>query len=103
MNTIKDETFYKRKLKYFESNLKVFFKLVGKSFLMKGEVIGDYETFYMRCLNCYIPEIAWITYQNNHLGVDVFTMQGCERRNQEAKHGHSHHSNVTGDVYIQVL
>ena len=39
--TIRDEINYKKKLKLFESNLKVFFTVGGKSFWTKEEVIGD--------------------------------------------------------------
>ena len=64
----------------FENKLKVFFTAGGKYFLTKGAVAGDDKTFYMHCLRCYIPKIAWTKFRDHHLGVGVFTMQGYERR-----------------------
>ena len=66
-------------------NVKLFFTAGGKSFLTKGVVKGDDETFYFHCLHFYIPKIAKETFEENHLGVGVFTMQGYERRNKETK------------------
>ena len=75
----------------------------GKSFLTKGKVVGDDETFYMHCLRCYTPHIAEITYKQHHLGVGIFTMQGYERRNKESKWSYSHHTNEKDNILTQNL
>ena len=80
-------------LNTFEQNVKKIYSAGGKSFLTKGKVVGDDETFYMHCLRCYIPHIAQITYDQHHLYVGIFTMQGYERRNKESKWSYSHHTN----------
>ena len=57
----------------------------------------------MHCLRCYIPKISPQTFKDHHLGFGVFTMQGYELRNKEAKYAYFHHSNGKSDVHIQVL
>ena len=69
-----DDDDYKNEMDRFESNLKLFFTVGGKSYLTKGAVAGDYETFYMHFLRCYIPKIARTTFKDHHLGVEVFTI-----------------------------
>lgn len=46
----------------FEKLVKLLFYEGGKSFLKKGDILGDDETFYMHCLRCYIPKIVEIIY-----------------------------------------
>ena len=94
---------YLNMLKAFEQNVKKFYSAGGKSFLTKATVVGDDETFYMHCLRCYIPHIAKITYDQHHLGVGIFTMQGYERRNKESKWSYSHHTNKKGNILTQNL
>ena len=72
-------------------------------FLTKGAVAGDDETFYMHCLRCYVPKIARTTFSDHLLGVGVFTMQGCERRNKETKRAFAHYCNRKGNVQKQTL
>ena len=90
-------------LNTFQTNLKKFYSAGAKSFLTKGKVVGDDETFYMHCLRCYTPNIAEITYKQHHLGVGIFTMQGYERRNKESKWSYSHHTNKKGNILTQNL
>ena len=47
ITTINNADDYKKQMDTFESNLNVFFNTEGKSFLTKGTVAGDDETFYM--------------------------------------------------------
>ena len=76
ITTIDDDDDYKNEMNTFERKLKRFFTAGGKSFLTKGAVAGDDETFNMHCLRCYITKIARTTLKDHHLGVGVFTMQG---------------------------
>ena len=61
---------------------------------------GDDETFYLHCLRFYIPRIAQITFDEDHLGVGIFTMQGFERRNKESKNIFKRFSNGKGNVLV---
>ena len=103
ITTIDDDDDYKNEMDSFESKLKLFFTAGGKSYLTKGAVSGDDETFYMHCLRCYIPKIARTTFKDHHLGVGVFTMQGYERRHKETKQVFARHFNGKGNVQIQTL
>ena len=96
-----DEDNYLKRLDTFEEQLKIFYSAGGKSFLTKGKDVGDDETFYMHCLRCYIPHIAKITYEEHHLGVGIFTMQGYERRNKESKWSYTHHNNKKRKILTQ--
>ena len=103
LTTIDDDDDYKNKMDTFERNLKNFFTAGGISFLTKGAVMGDDETFYMHFLRFYIPKIAKETFEENHLGVGVFTMQGYERRNKETKRAYNRHTNGKGYFPKQTL
>ena len=62
----------------------IFFSEEGESFLAKGEIEGDDETFYMHVLWCYMPTTANITYGRHHLGVVVlpYKVMNIEIMNQ---------------------
>ena len=98
-----DKDDYLENLKKFEDELKLFYSAGGKSFLTKGTIVGDDETFYMHCLRCYIPQIARTTYDRHHLGVGIFTMQGYERRNKESKKIFTLYNNKRSYILTQQL
>ena len=100
---IKDDNEYENEMKVFEGNLKKFYTAGGKSFLTKGKKVGDDETFYMHALRCYIPRMARQTFDDHHLGIGIFTMQGYERRNKETKWCFHHHCNGKHNVLTQLL
>ena len=100
---IDDENDYKNEMDTFDSKIKVFFTAGGKSFLTKGAVADDDKALYMHYLRCYIPKLSRTKFKDHHLGVGVFTMQGCERRNKETKQVFARHCNVKGNVQIQTL
>ena len=77
-------------------HVNLFFSAGGKSFLKKGVVKGHDETFDFRCLWFYIPKIAKKTFEENHIGVGGFTMQGYERINKETRRAYNHHINGKG-------
>ena len=79
-----------------ESKLKLLFTSGGKSF-------GDNETYYMHCLQRYIPKLSRTTFKDHQLCVRVFTMQGYERRHKETKQGFARHCNGKGNVQIHML
>ena len=58
ITTIDDESKYLEKSNQFEEHLKKIYEVGAKSFLTKGNKIGDDETFYMHCLRFYLPHIA---------------------------------------------
>ena len=103
ITTIDDESKYKEKLNQFEENLKDFYEVGGKSFLTKGDKIGDDETFYMHCLRFYLPDIAKKTLKDHNLGLGVFTMQGFEHQNKISKRIWNRFNNHTKKVLIQNL
>ena len=103
LTTIDNDDKYRNEMDTYVKNVKLFFSAGGKSFLTKGVVKGDDETFYMHCLRFYIPKIAKETFEENHLGVGVFTMQGYERRNKETKRAYNRHTNGKGYFPKQTL
>ena len=87
----------------FEESLKDFYEVGGKSFLTKGDKIGDDETFYMHCLRFYLPDIAKKTLKDHKLGLGVFTMQGFEHQNKISKRLWNRFNNHTQKVLVQNL
>ena len=102
ITTIKDGEVYKTKMATFERKLTILVTVGEEYFLTKGAVAGDVEIFYMHCLRCYIPKIAWTTLSNQHLGNGLFTTQGYKCRNRE-NNLYYHHSNVKGNVQSHTL
>ena len=76
---------YRTEMDDFESNVRKFYSVGGKSFLTKRGSTGDDETFYMHVLRYYIIMIARKIFRKHTLGVGIYTMQGYERRNKELK------------------
>ena len=100
---IDDQSEYQAEMSQFEDNLKDFYEVGGKSFLTKGDKIGDDETFYMHCLRFYLPDIAKKTLKDHNLGLGVFTMQGFEHQNKISKRIWTRFNNHTKKVMIQNL
>ena len=103
ITTIDNESKYLDKSNQFEENLKEFYEVGGKSFLTKGNKIGDDETFYMHCLRFYLPHIAKETLKEHNLGLGVFTMQGFEHQNKISKRVWNRFNNHTKKVLVQNL
>ena len=82
----------------FKRNLNLSYKVGGRSFLTKdnNDIEGD-ETFYMHCLNFYMPMIAEVTLDRHKMGLGIFTMQGFERRNKESKNTLRRFCNMRGN------
>ena len=78
---IKEEDDYNKDLSFFKKDLEVFYE-VGKGMYFRKE--AD-ESFYMHCLRFYMPKIAKITLDRHKLGLDIFMMQGFERRYKQSK------------------
>ena len=78
ITTIDNESKYLEKSNQFEENLKEFYKVGGKSFLTKGNKIGDDETFYMHYLRFYLSHIAKETLKERNLDLGLFTMEDFE-------------------------
>ena len=99
---IVDEKDYEKQIILFNSNVKLFYKHGSKSFLTKAET-GDSETFYMHALRFYLPVIVDDTWRQFHVGIGIYTMQGFERCNKEAKNVFTRHTNKKGNVLIQCM
>ena len=82
----------------FESNVRKFYSVGGKSFLTKCGSTGDDETFYMHVLRYYIIMIARKIFRKHTLGVGIYTMQGYERRNKESKNTLRRFNNNKGNI-----
>ena len=57
----------------------------------------------MHTLRYYMPHIVDDTWKRVHLGCGVFTMQGFERRNKEAKRVFTNHTNNRGNIVVQCM
>ena len=75
----------------------------GSITFMKRSTEGDAETFYLHVLRFYMPNIIKQTWEMYGLGVGIFTMQGFEQRNKEAKHSLINHNNAHGYNMTQSL
>ena len=99
ITTIEDVDSYEKKLKDWEDNLIEFYEVGGRTFLTKNPANpGDDETFYFHVLRFYLPRIAKQTLEENGMGLEIFTMQGFERRNKESKNTLRRFSNNKGNV-----
>ena len=58
---------------------------VGSTSFMKDKRVGDHETYYLRCLRFYIPNLARHTLITHECGIGIYSMQGFEKRNEESK------------------
>ena len=70
---------YKNKIEKFECNVCELYMHA------KNTILQDDEPFYFHCLRFYLPSLAKQTYEEHHLGLGIFNMQGFERRNKESK------------------
>jgi hypothetical protein len=95
---------YALKLATFESNVTKFYECGRKSFLTKNSD-GDDEFFYSHVLRFYLPRFAKQVFEeHNNTGLDVFTMQGYERRNiKESKNTLKRFTNNKGNLVYQNL
>ena len=94
---------YKKVITQFESDVKDYYKIGGKTFLTKRNIVGCNETFYMHCLRFYLPINAKDTYDDYNLGLGIFTMQGYEHQNKQLKLIGSRFNNHTNFVICQNL
>ena len=99
---IEDKNKYEKEMSDFNCNLKEFYAVGATTFLTKKQ-IGDDETFYLHCLRYYLPKIVTETFNENNLGIGVFTMQGFERRNKESKNTLKRFSNNNGNIVVSNL
>lgn len=77
ISVIENKNIYKQEMLEFNNNVKKFYAAGKYTFLTKNAAtLGDDKTFYLHCLQFYIPKIAKINYAENNLGVGIFTMQG---------------------------
>ena len=102
ITTIEDKEKYEKEMSDFEYNVKEFYAVGANIFLTK-KIIGDDETFYLHCLRYYLPKIVRETFNENYLGIGVFTMQGFERRNKESKNTLKRFSNNKGNIVVSNL
>ena len=99
ISVIEDEVKYKKEMLEFDKNVANFYESGKHSFLTKkASQPGDDETFYMHCLQFYIPQIAKTTFEEYNLGIGIFTMQGFERRNKESKNVMRKYCNYKGNI-----
>ena len=71
---------YLQKLETFENDVHLLFKYGKITFLSDKNV-----SFCFHCICFYLPQLARKTFNNHQLGLGIFTMQGCNRRNKESK------------------
>ena len=101
ISTIDNVEIYKKQMLDFNKNIKKFYASGKHTFITKNTATpGDDETFYLHCLRFYIPKIAKKTFEENNLGVGIFTMQGFERRNKESKNIFKRFRNGKGNVLV---
>jgi len=93
---------YKTELEDFNKNVVAFCKCGGTTF-MKGDQMGDNETFYLHVVRNYLPEIAKNVLENCQFGLGVFTMQGFEHRNKQSKRTFKLKTNSTGNIVLQSM
>jgi len=72
---------YEVLLTSFKEDVKKFYENGRSSYLGKPQD----ESFYVHCLCFYMPKIAELTFERHKVGLEIFTMQGFERRNKESK------------------
>ena len=87
-------------LQKFKEDVKSFYDVGSRTFLISMASGKSTETFYMHVLRYYLPEIALKTFQIHKVGVGIFSMQGFERRNKESKRCMSQFSNHKGNQTI---
>jgi len=93
---------YKTALEDFNKNAVLFYKHGGTTF-MKGEQIGDKETFYLHVVRNYLPQIAKNVFEKCQFGLGVFTMQGFEHRNKQSKRLFKNKTNTAGNIVLQSI
>ena len=89
---------YLSELEIFKKNLKEFYAVGARSFLLTAAGTRSHETFYMHTLRYYIPDICDKTFKTHGTGVGIFNMQGFERRNKESKNCIKRFSNNKGNI-----
>ena len=52
---------------------------------MKDKRFSDHETYYLHCLRFYIPKMARHAWKTQWCGIEIYSIQGFERRNKESK------------------
>ena len=101
ISVIENDEIYKQEMLAFSNNLKKFYAAGKHTFLTKNAATpGDDEKFYLHCLRFYLPRIAQKIYNENHLGLGIFTMQGFERRNKESKNVFKRFRNERENVLV---
>ena len=93
---------YKTELEDFNKNVVLFYKHGGATF-MKGEQIGDKETFYLHVVRNYLPQMAKNVFEKHQFGLGVVTMQGFEHRNKQSKRAFKLKTNSTGNTVLQSM
>ena len=81
----KETNKYRKLLTQFENDVKDFYEIGGKTFLMKRNIVGDDDTFYMYFLRFYLPMNAKDTFEDDNLDLGIFKMQGYEHQNKQSK------------------
>ena len=99
---ISNNSEYEQNISVFKHNVQIFYQKGADSFLTKSET-GDSETFYMHVLRFYLPTIVDSTWKDYGLGIGIYSMQGFERRNKEAKAVFKNHTNKRGNVIVQCM
>ena len=92
----------KTELEDFNKNVVEFYKCGGTAF-MKGDQLGDKETFYLHVVRNYLPQIAKNVFEKCQFGLGVFTMQGFEHRNKQSKRTFKLKTNSTGNTVLQSM
>ena len=65
-------------LQKFKEDVKSFYDVGSRTFLISMASGKSTETFYMHVLRYYLPEIALKTFQIHKVGVGIFSIQGFE-------------------------
>ena len=78
---------YENSMRYFEEDVKTFYKAGKPSFLQgrSGSIEYAGETVYLHTLRFHTPRLMQKIWEKHGLPIGCFTMQGFERRNQESK------------------
>jgi len=93
---------YKTELEDFNKNVVAFHKH-GSTTFMKGDQLGDKETFCLHVVRNCLPEIAKNVLEKCQFGLGVFTMQGFEHRNKQSKRALKLKTNSTGNTVLQSM
>ena len=88
----------------FESNVKKIYEEGKLTILTRNPLkVGNNKTFYLHCLRFYVPQIMKITYEEQILGVGIFTIQGLQQCNKELENSMKIFSNNKVNIIVSNL